>query len=108
MENPSRYQEFVAKCQKEVEEDYTAYHDRMRDNGQHTGMKQVKSLIKFTNNVKPSMLIYLFGEDLGKHYCDKLFTLHKGNVLHWISYLDENARFYLIHEINNNPEIYYY
>lgn len=104
----SRYENFVDDCKSRLEDDIGAYRKSMSENGQFTFAKQVKELIRFAHNVKPSTMVYLFGEDLGKHYWDKLVNTYNRNVLSWVAYLDENAQFYFLYEINNNLNIQYY
>lgn len=104
----SRYENFVADCKARLEDDIDAYRKSMTDNGQFAFSKNIKELIRFARNVKPSTMVYLYGEQLGMHYWDKLVNTYNRNVLNWIAYLDEESRWFFLNEINTNPNIQYY
>lgn len=108
MEDKTRYEAFVADCKVRLEDDVEVYRDSMRDNGQFAFAENVKELIRFARNAKPSTMVYLYGEQLGMHYWDKLVNTYNRNVLQWIAYLDEESQFYFLHEINRNSNIQYY
>lgn len=105
MTNKTRYEEFTKKYQEELYEDVMGYREKMRNKGIFGFKTDVESLIKFSSNVRPNTFIYLYGEDLGKHYWEKYVGTYNRNLINFISYMDDNAQFFLLHEIKTNANL---
>ena len=91
-----------------AEADIDTYRDTLSGDGTFDYSKQVKELEKLSNKMSLRMMQYLFGEQLGSHLFDKYRNECSRNLLVFLSRLTTEYRFFLLHELKNNPALFSY
>lgn len=95
------YNDFVNNAHLDMD----AHHERMRNNGTFEFSDAVKIMEKLSLHMNGYTLVYLFGEQLGSHLWEK-FIDNNRNLLSWLRTLTSEYRFFLLHEVKNNPYFY--
>ena len=89
------------------ESDPETFKQDLSDDGSFYYGKQVEALIEFSNKVNENIFIKLYGEDLGKHLMSKFVLTCNRNLLQFFSMLSNEYRFFLLHQIKTNEQLYY-
>ena len=97
----SRFEQF----KKDAHGDWTAYRKRVQEEKLTEFSDAIKQLEKLQNRINSQMLTYLFGQRLGDHYAQK-FVNHNRNLLLFLDYMDDDARFYLLHQLKTNEFLF--
>lgn len=100
----TRYEEFIAAAH----DDWDTYYNRLGGDGSFQYAAQVRQLQELSHKMNGSMLIYLFGEQLGAHLWTKFAGQFKGNLLNFLSYLTEEYRFFILYELKTNKLLFAY
>jgi hypothetical protein len=100
----NRYEQFCVDAKKDMDE----YKNRLRGDGTFEYVNQVVELEKLSHKINSSMLVYLFGNELGEHLAKKFAYDCNRNLLSFLSGLTKEYRFYILHELKNNPYIFAY
>ena len=98
----TRYEQFVADAKGLPIDDYRR---SISGNGGFDYNKQVKMLTKLQNKLNTFLLIYLFGEQLGSHYSD-VFLQSGRNLLFLFGRMDDEAQFFMLHELKTNEYLF--
>jgi len=101
---PSRFELF----QSEAKADIGAYRERLKGDGTFNYVSQVLDLQKLSTNLSVRMFVYLFGEQLGGHLAEKFIGQCSRNLLYFLTQLTSEYRFYILHELKNNPHLFAY
>lgn len=102
--NKSRFETFVEEFKKNPEK----YQKELSADGSFQYSEQVESLIEFSNKVNYNLFVYFFGKQLGEHLTIKLIEEHNRNLLSFFSKIDSQYRFFILYEIKNNQNLYFY
>jgi hypothetical protein len=100
----TRAEIFVENAQKDIK----SYRGKLSGDGTFDYSQQVLELQKLSRKMSQSTLIYLFGDNLGKHYFEKFVFQHNRDLLSFLSNIDTQNRFFILHELKNNPELFFH
>ena len=68
---------------------------------------QVTALIEFSNKVNENIFVKLFGQELGVHLMHKFVINSNRNLLQFFAGLSNEYRFFILHQIKTNKELYH-
>lgn len=107
MSKPTAYEVFTASFEKAREDDTV---DAWKKSKQpmYDASKVIKGFQKFQNKASGAMFVAMFGEQLGSHLWEKFAGQCQRNVLNFFTYLTDEYRIFIIHEIQTNPNIWIY
>jgi len=86
-------------------EDMTAYREKESTKAAFELAKTAELLEQLQNKMSGHTLIHMFGEQLGLHLWEK-FIGQGRNVLSWMNSLTKEYRFYILHQLRNDPYIF--
>lgn len=102
MSDKSRYEIFKGSAQADIK----SYRDNLKGDGTFQYCEQVCQLEKLSMNLSGSILIYLFGEQLGAHLWEKFAGECHQNLLLFLRQLTSEYRFFILHELKNNDRLF--
>lgn len=97
----SRYEEFKENAKSNID----LYRETIKGNGGFEYSEQSDNLFKLQNCLNSSLFIYMFGEQLGNHYIEK-FIDSKRNLLTFFKIIDSEAKFFMLHELKTNKNLF--
>jgi hypothetical protein len=100
----SRYELFKAEAAQDIDH----YRKKVKGDGSFEYVEQVKQLKRLSNRMSAPMMIYLFGEQLGEHLFEKLIIDCRRDFLYFLGTLDSQILFYLLYELKNNEQLFFY
>jgi len=103
----TRYQDFVGSFELARRND-TIEEWRKEKKPMYDAAATIKGFQKFQNKASLAMFVYMFGEQLGSHLWEKFVKQCQRNVLNLFTYLTDEYRIFIIHEIQTNPTIWIY
>jgi len=68
--------------------------------------QNIEKIWEFSCKANESLMIYLFGEQLGKHYWEKLSTTHDRNIITFLRGMDIEKKSDLFANIFLNETLY--
>lgn len=86
-----------------AEEDMTAYREKESTKAAFDLAKTAEMLEQLQNKMSGYTLIHLFGEELGSHLWGKFVSGHGRNVISWLNSLTKEYRFFILHQLRNDP-----
>lgn len=95
----TRFEQFLESAKKET------YQADMKGSGTFEYDDQIIRLMVFSDKVNMRLLAYLFGTELGEHLAIKYMEARR-NLLVFLGLLDSEKRFFILHEIKTNSELY--
>ncbi|ARK08996.1 hypothetical protein A6C57_00970 [Fibrella sp. ES10-3-2-2] len=98
----SRFEQFLAS--PETNENFRA---DLKGNGSFEYAKQVKQLVKLSNNANLRLMIYLFGEQLGYHMAEKYLDTGR-DLLAFFGGIDDEHLLFILHELKTNESLFAY
>lgn len=84
-------------------EDMAAYREKESTKAAFELAKTVEMLEQLQNKMSGYTLVRLFGDDLGLHLWEKFVNNHNRNVVSWLNSLTKEYRFYILHQLRNDP-----
>ena len=102
MPEMSRYELFSAAAKADIK----GYRDRLKGDGTFQFCEQVTQLQKLNSHINIHLLTYLFGERLGGHMAQTFVTVHERNLLSLFSRMSSEFRFFILHELKNNEQLF--
>lgn len=93
---------FKSQAQSNME----AYRNKQSTKDAFALTKAVKTLMGLSNKMSGHTLIALFGEQTGAHLWEKFVVGHNRNLLSWFNSLNEEYRFFILHEFENSPHLF--
>ena len=97
----TKYEEFISNAKSSIDD----HRREIRGNGGFDYNEQVKMLTSLQNKLNTSLMIYLFGEQLGPHYAI-VFYDNGRNLLSLFSKMDSEAQFFILHELKTNLNLF--
>lgn len=98
----TRFEEFKANAQRDIQ----AYRREMDREGLWSFKESAKLLQELQNKMSYRLMIYLFDKQLGEHLYDSLRHMHQGNILNWLTGLNEEFYIYVLAEVKTNKSLY--
>jgi hypothetical protein len=102
MTEMSRYELFSATAKADI----NGYRERLKGDGTFQFCEQVIQLQKLNSHINVHLLTYLFGERLGEHMAQTFVTLHERNLLSFMGRMTSEYRFFILHELKNNEQLF--
>lgn len=102
MPEMSRYELFSAAAKGDIK----GYRDRLKGDGTFQFCEQVTQLQKLNSHINVHLLTYLFGERIGAHMAQTFVTVHERNLLSFFSRMSSEYRFFVLHELKNNEQLF--
>ena len=87
-------------------EDITAYREKETTRHAFELAKTVEMMEQLQIKMSGYTLIHMFGEQLGLHLWEKFTSGHNRNVISWLNSLTKEYRFYILHQLRNDPYIF--
>lgn len=100
----SRYELFKADAAKDIDH----YRKKVKGDGSFEYVDQVKQLQRLSNKMSGRLMVYLFGEQLGEHLIEKFVVECNRNLLNFLDKLDSQIKFYILYELKNNEQLFFY
>jgi len=97
----SRFDLFKEEGERRGHNDFST---ELRGNGTYDYRDQVEALIQLEKRLNSTMFVYLFGEQLGRHYTEVF--MKSRNLLFLLGRMDELALFFILHELKTNKELF--
>lgn len=103
-EEKTRYELFFA----EYKADPGAFQTRLKGDGTFEFCSQVKQLEKLSSKVNLAMMVYLFGDILGRHMAEKFAGQCGRNLLFFLNQLTVEYRMFILYELKTNKDLLMY
>jgi hypothetical protein len=100
----SRFEKFSEDAKKDID----TYKERLVGDGTFSYVGQVIMLERLSHYMNRNMLVYLFGELLGDHLAETFAHQCNHNLLSFLSRLNSEYRFFILHELKNNKILFSY
>ena len=94
------------KFKAEAEADIHAYRDKPSTKDTFSFSEYVKLLEQLQNKMSGHTLMHMFGDQLGMHLWEKFVVGHSRNLISWFNGLTSEYRFYILHQLKNDPYIF--
>lgn len=91
-----------------AKQDIDKYRKELIGDGSFDFSSQIKELEKLQSNMSQSTLVYLFGDDLGRHLFAKFVNEYSRNLLSFFRGLHSEYRFFILYELKNNKYLFSY
>lgn len=104
MTEQTRYEAFTARFKA----DPTQFRGELKGDGTFEFCTQVKQLEKLSNHINLAMMLYLFGEQPGRHLAEKFAGQCGRNLLFFFSQLTTEYRMFILYELKTNENLFYY
>lgn len=98
----TRYEFFLSSARSDIKN----YREKLKGDGTFNYLDQVTQLENLSNKMNSSMLVYLFGDQLGMHLAEKFVIECNRNLLTFFSRLTNEYRVFILHELKNNEQIF--